>query len=272
MNAEEILRRYSLGERNFSSDDYISISGANLQGANLSQADLSCIEMSEINLSQANLSQCDLSSSGFAGANLSQANLRGANLEWAELNGADLSAANLFRANLKSSQLNNANLRGANLCKANLENAEIKGADLSDADLRGVNLEYVECDEYTKFPQGFNNPCLKGLWINSNTFINYDQITTVEIAKSWDSFSDALRSMGHEDEEINEIVENSFSDRYSRYDLPLEFSDLIGLNWDNIKVVGRGIYEKLDFSRDILDLLVNATYDYKIELDIWLYT
>jgi len=72
MNADDILRVYDGGRRDFS--------GVNLRGANLHRA---------------NLCGADLSWANLCGADLSWANLRGANLCEANLREADLRGANL---------------------------------------------------------------------------------------------------------------------------------------------------------------------------------
>ena len=121
MNGEELLERYSRGERDFSY--------ANLRNADLRNADLS----------DANLSDADLSCANLSGTNLSDADLSDADFSYANLRGADLSCANLSDAGLSD-----ANLRGADLRCANLRGADLSGADLSYANLRGANLSYAD--------------------------------------------------------------------------------------------------------------------------------
>ena len=72
MNREELLKRYSAGERDFSCDNFsgADLSGADLRGVNLHGADL-------------------------RGVNLRNADLRCADLRGANLRGADLSGANI---------------------------------------------------------------------------------------------------------------------------------------------------------------------------------
>ncbi|MEG5195550.1 pentapeptide repeat-containing protein [Microcoleus sp. A6-C5] len=115
--ADELLRRYSLGDRFFIN--------ANLRCA---QLDKVCLE--KIDLSYAKLNLADL-----CGTNLCQANLTSAEMPGANLSGSNLSGAQLVRANLVGANLSDANLRGANLSYADLSNANLK-----DADLRGANL------------------------------------------------------------------------------------------------------------------------------------
>lgn len=100
MSADELLKRYAAGERDFR--------GVNLSDEILIWADLS-------------------------GANLRGANLRGANLNWANLSGVDLRAADLSEADLAWANLNNADLRGANLNNAGFSGADLHGADWSGA-------------------------------------------------------------------------------------------------------------------------------------------
>jgi len=71
-SAEELLRRYAEGERDFES---ANLSGANLVRANLSGAKLRNAKLRGANLVRANLSDADL-----VGANLRKAKLCSANL------------------------------------------------------------------------------------------------------------------------------------------------------------------------------------------------
>lgn len=177
MDAEELLRRYRSGTRDFRSIILCeaNLSRVNLSGANFSQAILSITNLSGANLSQANFSQAKLNVAKLSGANLAQADLSEAvlnvaNLIRADLSEAILSGASLIRselvranlndalgvginlseadlretslrqANLSHANLKGANLRDANLVASNLERANLHAADLSRADLRGANL------------------------------------------------------------------------------------------------------------------------------------
>lgn len=80
MTAEEIIKRYTAGERDFS--------GADLRGVDLSKADLCGADLSAADLREADLS----------GADLSEVNLYGADLRGASLRGADLRGARLGKA------------------------------------------------------------------------------------------------------------------------------------------------------------------------------
>ena len=90
MDREELLKRYSKGERDFSHTD---LSHTDLSHAYLSGADFSHTDLSGTDLSCANLSDADLSHSCLNGADL-----RCANLSDADLSGADLSGANIDNA------------------------------------------------------------------------------------------------------------------------------------------------------------------------------
>ena len=82
MDREDLIKRYSRGERGFICADLI---GADLSGADLSGADLRGADLSGADLSDANL----------RGANLRSSDLRSADLSGADLRGADLSDANI---------------------------------------------------------------------------------------------------------------------------------------------------------------------------------
>jgi hypothetical protein len=107
VKAEELLKRYAKGTRNFVD--------ANLQRADLRHADL-------------------------RGAFLQTADLERAHLESAHLERADLSGANLWRADLSGANLRDASLPGANLQHANLQGANLQGADIRGADIRVWHL------------------------------------------------------------------------------------------------------------------------------------
>lgn len=95
MDAEELIKLYAVGQRDFS------------------DVGLCSLDLSDINLAGANLNGARL-----VGTNLSNANLASTNLSYAYLAGANLSNANL----------SNANLTSAILAGANLENANFRGA------------------------------------------------------------------------------------------------------------------------------------------------
>lgn len=181
MKAEDILKKYSEGERNFQAIDLneVNLNGANLSQANLSNANLSVASLSGTNLSEVNLSNSKLTVAKLVGANLSKADLSGANLNVAnltladlseaqlfqtslvraeltrsKLDGADLSGANLSGVDAKDSKIRYANLTNANLSRAdlrgtafigaNLTHANLHGSDLSGSDLRGAELSHTE--------------------------------------------------------------------------------------------------------------------------------
>jgi len=140
MNAEEILKQYATGERNFTAVNLteVNLSGANLSKANLSRANLSVANLSGSNFSEANLSKAKLNVTKLSGANLSKANLGEA-----ILNVANLTLADLSRAELRQASLVRAEMARADLSQANLSHANLSGADLKDAKLRSANLNHA---------------------------------------------------------------------------------------------------------------------------------
>ena len=74
MNREELLKRYSAGERDFSHENlsHADLSGADLRGVNLHGADLRGV----------NLRNADLRCADLGGANLRGADLSGANIDY----------------------------------------------------------------------------------------------------------------------------------------------------------------------------------------------
>lgn len=143
MDAEELLRLYAAGERDFAGIDlrvtdgyslsiWIKLSGADLRGSNLRGA----------NLFRANLSGANLSDASLFGASLSHANLIGADLSNADLRGANLSSANLRLANLSHADLSGANLRLASLRTTNLSHADLSHTNLTGANLLGATGDW----------------------------------------------------------------------------------------------------------------------------------
>src|SRR5262249_13184567 len=77
MGADELLRSYAGGERDF-------------RGINLAEVDLSGADLTEIDLRGANLHGANLNEANLASARLALANLSGALLHQADLHGANL--------------------------------------------------------------------------------------------------------------------------------------------------------------------------------------
>ena len=183
-STQELLERYSSGERNFSRVTFkrAQLSHVVLSEADFSNSNLSCVEFHNVDLSQAIFLGSDLSYSIISKSNLSQANCGGADLACATLNGVNFKEANLVRANLWESSLQRSNLQGGNLIQACLKNANLKGANLRNTDLTLANASLVNLigadlstailhrtslsgalyDATTRFPKGFD-PVLAGM-------------------------------------------------------------------------------------------------------------
>ncbi len=95
MDANEIIRRYVTGERNFRLQDLHSLSFV-----------------------QANLSHADFSGANLAGADLSNSDLSDANFNWANLKGVNLKGANLKGAKMPDGRTHNDYLESANYLAA----------------------------------------------------------------------------------------------------------------------------------------------------------
>jgi uncharacterized protein YjbI with pentapeptide repeats/stress response protein SCP2 len=184
ITAEEFLKRYNKGERDFTGINLagvnlsgksltnVNLSRANLSGAELSEANLSVANLSEANLCHANLHTANLSSANlgkaqFINANLSEVNLQGSNLSEANLSGVNLSSVhfvsgtNFTKANLSKANLTGLNLRESKLMKADLSNANLSDTNLLMANLEGANLEGSKLQQalynaQTVFPRGFD--------------------------------------------------------------------------------------------------------------------
>ncbi|KAF3890232.1 MULTISPECIES: pentapeptide repeat-containing protein [Nostocales] len=124
INAEELLRRYATGERDFAD---IKFSARLLDGEDLR----------EINLSGADLIRVDLS-----GTNLRNANLSGARLICANLTAANLEGANLFGADLSGADCIGTNFRDADLSETILSGTDFTGADLYGVEMDNDSLHY----------------------------------------------------------------------------------------------------------------------------------
>jgi uncharacterized protein YjbI with pentapeptide repeats len=146
MNAEEILKRYAEGDRDFTQVILLeaNLSGANLHQANLTEANLSVANLSGSNLSGAKLNRAKLNVTKLSGANLHKANLTEANLNVANLTLADLSEAEMSQASLIRAEMARADLSGANLSRANLSGADLRDAKLRNAILTDVNLSRAD--------------------------------------------------------------------------------------------------------------------------------
>jgi uncharacterized protein YjbI with pentapeptide repeats len=164
MNIEELLERYSAGERDFSSIRALKhlkvprsqdFSGISLQGCNLHEVDFS-----EVILVGADLSGVTCSQANFRNANFRSANISAATLwEETDLSGTDLSYANLRKltvedaifqgavligADLSESYIKGADFRSASFATVNLHDAWISSSNFRDADLAGVDLSTMK--------------------------------------------------------------------------------------------------------------------------------
>ncbi|WP_392534771.1 pentapeptide repeat-containing protein [Nostoc sp. C117] len=93
MDANEVLRRYAAGERNFRQQDWrgISLAKANLSGIDLTGALLNYADLRNSDLSYANLNWA-----GLKGANFKGANLKGAKMPDGKTHNDRLESANYF--------------------------------------------------------------------------------------------------------------------------------------------------------------------------------
>jgi uncharacterized protein YjbI with pentapeptide repeats len=176
----ELVRRYAVGERDFSSVRLqgcdltgavlsgARLSGAKLEGARLEGARLDGVTLGlcrvhlqrgvlrhgrlrGADLRGANLGDLDASGADFSRAVLSQSQASNANFQGACLAGADLTGATFRSVNLRG-----ADLSGATLSGAVLAGSDLRGADLSGTALAAVELEGVLIDATTKLPEGIS--------------------------------------------------------------------------------------------------------------------
>lgn len=133
----ELLKRYAVGERNFSN---ANLRCATLSNCTLPEINLSFAKLNEANLRETNLSRAELTAADLSAANLSHIDLSAASLIRADLTKANLSFADLRNTNLQAANLTEACLYQADLRGANLSCADLRRADLTDANLEGANL------------------------------------------------------------------------------------------------------------------------------------
>ena len=123
IEADELLRLYANGERNFSG---LEIAGSDeLAGANLSDIDLSNSMLAEmcldnINLSRANPQNAHFGLSSFYCAKLQDADLSGASLSLADFVSTDLTNARLVEAYIVGTSFVSANLTGVDFTRATI--------------------------------------------------------------------------------------------------------------------------------------------------------
>ena len=131
MTAEELLRRYAAGERDFT-------------GVDLSEARLSFKNLSNIILRDAYLGYAIMDDTNLSHADLSGANMEGISLGEACLKGANLTGAILIDAVFGQTYFRDANLSYVDLTGADLSESSFNNANLSHADLTAASEFYIE--------------------------------------------------------------------------------------------------------------------------------
>lgn len=149
LTVEELIKRYAVGERNFSNANLrcATLLNCRLPEINLSLAKLNAANLKETNLRGAELTATDLSEANLSYVDLSNSSLMRANLSKADLSFADLRSANLQAANLQEACLYQADLRGANLSFADLRSADLTEAKLQGANLTNTQLNLTESEK-----------------------------------------------------------------------------------------------------------------------------
>ncbi|NCS84221.1 MAG: pentapeptide repeat-containing protein [Cyanobacteria bacterium] len=118
MNADEMLRLYDQGQKDFSQ--------VNLSREDIIQANLTQIDFTRADLNWANLSGSDFSGANFSRADLTHTRMISAKLIGVNLTNADLSYADLSWVNLNGANLSNVDLSHGNLSKSSLANTNFK--------------------------------------------------------------------------------------------------------------------------------------------------
>lgn len=140
-SAEELLKAYSSGRKDFGSRD--------LSMQDLQKADLSEIRLHNSKLVKTNLQGADLNKSDFSNCDLRQAMLRNADLTKSFFKSSNLEGIDLRGANLSYVNFKRVKLQGANCC----------GANLSNTNLTPEQLEQVKTNWMTIMPSG-----KRGFW------------------------------------------------------------------------------------------------------------
>ncbi|MEH2381440.1 MAG: pentapeptide repeat-containing protein [Nostoc sp.] len=130
--AEEIIKRYETGERNFT-------------GIELKRTVISDTCFMDVDFSRVNLQDCLLQV-----AYLVNANFTYASLEWTSFS-ASLINCNLSNANLRGSSLKSTRLIGVDLTSAHLSGADLRETKLIGCNLRNANLTGIRTTEGTIF-------------------------------------------------------------------------------------------------------------------------
>ncbi|MEM9276501.1 MAG: pentapeptide repeat-containing protein [Cyanobacteria bacterium P01_F01_bin.143] len=130
--AEEIIKRYKTGERNFT--------GIELKNTVISDTCFMDVDFSRVNLWECLLEIDYLVNVSFAYANL----------EWTSFS-ASLINCNFSNANLRGSGLKRARLIGVDLTSADLSGADLRGTKLIGCNLRNADLSNIKVDERTIF-------------------------------------------------------------------------------------------------------------------------
>ena len=137
---EELLERYSAGERRFTDS---RLPGIDLPGAYLRKVDFTTAHLPGANFKGADFRGASLHGAWCPGVDCSGVDFTDAELLWLYAPGGDFSGADFSGADLRS-----ANLRGADLREANLATADCVGADFAGANLKGAALpESADVDE-----------------------------------------------------------------------------------------------------------------------------
>ena len=114
MDAEELLRRYSDGQRDF---QRIILKYADLSGVELQNIDLTEAQFNYVNLSGLNLHRCELGGAEFLNCNLREAKITSCHLE----------CTRFFDCDFRGVNTSGCNLTRTNFIRVNFENAKIFG-------------------------------------------------------------------------------------------------------------------------------------------------
>lgn len=135
MTAEELLRRYAAGERDFTGVDlsYVSLRDFDLSEANFTNANLRGVRFTVAIMNSVNFSGADLSESLLAGEFI------GCRFRSANLRGVDFSCSDVTGSNFKGADLTGADLTKGILCDA----VYLENTTMPDGEVVVEGIDYI---------------------------------------------------------------------------------------------------------------------------------
>ncbi len=169
VSAEEFLRRYNEGERDFT--------GINLAGVDLSG--------NYFNDSKLNLSNANFNRASFMSVNLTGAKFRDADLSKSKLNSANLSEAKFINTDLSKAEIYSTNLEKAKFRNVKFKDNQLLEANFTEANLRGINFSISKVLYILNIgsPMPLNKPNFSGANL-TNANLRYANFTNANLSQA----------------------------------------------------------------------------------------